>query len=273
MPTGLSNLAIHTMTNKPWSLARCVDAYASAGVGGISVWRNVIEPIGIAEAARIVRGSNLKVSALVRGGFYCAFDSAKRQAAIDENKKCIDDAAAIGAEMVVLVVGAVVGMSLAEARKQVAEGIGQCIDHASSNNVKLAIEPLHPMYAADRSCINRMKEAREVCEMLKSPWVGIACDVYHVWWDPDLDAEIELAGRNGTLFGFHICDWKANTADLLNDRGLMGEGCIDLRRIRTKVEAAGFKGLNECEIFSTIHWAKDQQAYLQEILTAYREHV
>lgn len=273
MNKDFSRLAIHTMTNKPWTLAQCVDAYAGAGVGGISVWRNVIEPIGIAEAAKIVRGSKLEVPALVRGGFFPAFDGAKRQAAVDENKKCIDEAAAIGAEMVVLVVGAVVGMPLPEARKQVAEGIGKCVDYAKSNNVKLAIEPLHPMYAADRSCINRMKEAREVCEQLKSPWVGIACDVYHVWWDPDLDQEIELAGKNGTLFGFHICDWKANTADLLNDRGLMGEGCIDLRGIRGKVEAAGFRGLNECEIFSTIHWAKDQHAYLQEILAAYEKHV
>jgi sugar phosphate isomerase/epimerase len=273
MPNDLAHLAIHTMTNRLWSLAQCVDAYAAAGIGGISVWRNVIEPIGIVEAAKIVRGSKLKVPALVRGGFFAAFDSARRQAAIDENKTCIDEAAAIGAEMVVLVVGAVVGMPLAEARKQVAEGVGQCVDHAKANNVKLAIEPLHPMYAADRSCINRMKEARDVCEQLKSPWVGIACDVYHVWWDPDIEQEIELAGKNGTLFGFHICDWKANTADLLNDRGLMGEGAINIRHLRNCVEKAGFTGLNECEIFSTIHWAKDQHAYLKEILAAYQRHV
>lgn len=269
----LSSLAIHTMTNKPWTLAQCVDEYAGAGIGGISVWRNVIEPIGVAEAARIVRGSRLKVPALVRGGFFAAFDESVRAAAIDDNKRCIDEAAAIGAEMVVLVVGAVVGMPLVEARKQVAESLGKLLPYAAANKVKLAIEPLHPMYAADRSCINRMREAREVCEQLKSEWLGIACDVYHVWWDPDIESEIALSGKNGTLFGFHICDWKANTADLLNDRGLMGEGAINIRGLREKVEAAGFRGLNECEIFSTIHWAKDQHAYLKEIVAAYQQHV
>ena len=273
MPNDLKKLAVHTMTNKPWTLAQCVDAYASAGIGGVSVWRNVIEPIGIDEASRIVRGSGLKVPALVRGGFFPNSDASRRATIIDENKACIDEAAAIGAEMVVLVVGAVVGMPLAEARRQVAESLGRLLPYAAANKVKLAIEPLHPMYAADRSCINRMKEARDVCEQLKSEWLGIACDVYHVWWDPDVESEIALAGKNGTLFGFHICDWKANTADLLNDRGLMGEGAINVRNIRGMVGNAGFRGLNECEIFSTIHWAKDQHAYLKEILAAYQQHV
>jgi len=261
------------MTNKPWTLAQCCENYANAGVGGISVWRNVIEPVGIAEAARIVKASGLKVPALVRGGFFPATDAAKRDAAIDDNKRCIDEAAAIGAEMVVLVVGAVVGMPLAEARKQVAEGMGRCLEYAEKNNVKLAIEPLHPMYAADRSCINRMKEARLVCEQLKSKWVGIACDVYHLWWDPDLESEIALAGKQGTLFGFHVCDWRPNTRDLLNDRGLMGEGAIDIKTIRSWVEKAGFKGFNEVEIFSTDRWALDQDVYLEQIKQAYVEYV
>jgi sugar phosphate isomerase/epimerase len=269
----LATAAVHTMTNKPWTLAQCCDAYARAGFGGISVWRNVIEPIGIAEAARVVRGSGLKVPALVRGGFFPAFDSTARDKAIDDNKTCIDEAAAIGAEMVVLVVGAVVGMPLTEARKQVAEGMSRCLDHARANNVKLAIEPLHPMYAADRSCINRMKEARLVCEQLKSPYVGIAADVYHIWWDPDLEEEIRLAGEQGTLFGFHVCDWRPNTRDLLNDRGVMGEGAIDIKHIRSLVEQAGFRGLNEIEIFSTEKWAQDQTAYLAEVARAYVEHV
>lgn len=273
MSLNLSTAAVHTMTNKPWTLAQCCDAYARIGFGGISVWRNAIEPIGIREASRIVRGSGLKVPALVRGGFFPAFDSQARQKAVDENKICIDEAAALGAEMVVLVVGAVVGMPLAEARKQVTEGISQCLDHAQANQVKLAIEPLHPMYAADRSCINRMKEARLVCEQLRSPYVGIACDVYHVWWDPDIESEIELAGKQGILFGFHVCDWRPNTRDLLNDRGVMGEGCINIPHLRACVEKAGFKGLNEIEIFSTEKWALDQNVYLNQIADAYRQFV
>ncbi len=274
LPTpGLARLAIHTITNKPWTLAQCVDKYVAAGVGGLSVWRNVIEPIGISEAARIVRSSGLRVPALVRGGFFPAFDAAKRQAALDDNKKCIDEAAAIGAEQVVLVVGAVPGMSLDDARKQITEGIAQVLPHAAANKVKLSIEPLHPMYAADRSAINRMKEARLVCEQLGSPWLGIACDVYHVWWDPDLKSEIALAGQQKTLFGFHVCDWKTTLEDMLNDRGLMGEGVIDLKGIRADVERAGFDGMIEVEIFSNRHWARNQDEFLADIVRAYKEHV
>jgi sugar phosphate isomerase/epimerase len=264
----LSRVAIHTITNKPWSLAECVDAYAGAGFGGISVWRNVIEPIGIAEASRIVRSSGLNVPALVRGGFFVSSEAAKRQAAIDDNLKCIDEAAAIGAQMVVLVVGAEVGMSLVGARNQVAQGIADCVDHAVACGVKLAIEPLHPMYAADRSCVNRMKEARLICEQIRSPQVGIAVDVFHVWWDPDLQVEIELAGRNGMLFGFHVCDWKPVMTDMLNDRGLMGEGAVNIRQIRSWVEAAGFSGLHEVEIFSNHYWAMEQHEFLKKIVRA-----
>jgi sugar phosphate isomerase/epimerase len=237
------------------------------------VWRNAIEPIGIAEAAKIVRGSGLTVPALVRGGFFVSTEVAKRQAAQDENKRCIDEAAAIGADQVVLVVGAQRGVPLPEARRMVQDGLAQVLPYAEANMVKLAIEPLHPMYAGDRSCVNRMAEARKLCEALQSKWLGIACDVYHVWWDPDLKQEIALAGQQGTLFGFHVCDWRIETRDLLNDRGLMGDGCIDIPTIRDWVETAGFKGLNEVEIFSHEKWALDPAVYLQQIVTACRQHV
>lgn len=273
MSIPLSRCAVHTMTNKPWTLAQCVENYTRAGIGGMSVWRNVIEPIGIAEAAKIVRSSGLKIPALVRGGFFAATDEGKRQAALDVNKTCIDEAAAIGAEMVVLVCGAVPHMPLTEARKQIADGIATILPHAQANKVKLAIEPLHPMYAADRSAINRMQEAREVCEQLKSPWLGIAADVYHIWWDPDLEKEIALSGKQGTLFAFHVCDWKADTADLLNDRGLMGEGAIRLKEIRGWVEQAGFNGMIEVEIFSNRYWSMDQHEYLAKIKQSFAEFV
>jgi sugar phosphate isomerase/epimerase len=266
-----SRLAIHTMTNKPWSLAQCVDAYAKAGVGGISVWRNVIQPIGIDEAARILRSSGLKVPALVRGGFFPAVSEAERALAIEDNKHCIDEAAAIGAKMVVLVCGAVPGMPLAEAREQIVNALNILEPYARSNDIKLAIEPLHPMYAANRSAINRMREARLVCEALPSPYLGIALDVYHVWWDPELSDEIARAGANSTLFAYHVCDWKVNTTDLLNDRGLMGEGCINLKGIRSEVETAGFNGMIEVEIFSNRHWARDQNEYLADIIRAYEQ--
>ena len=268
----LGRLAIHTITNKPWTLRQCVEAYAKAGIGGVSVWRNVIEPIGIDEAARIVGGCGLRVPALVRGGFFVAPDADGRTKAVDEARVCIDEAAAIGAEMVVLVCGAHPAIALAEARRQIIDAIAGLLEHAAARKVKLAIEPLHPMYAADRSAINRMAEARQVCEQLRSPWLGIAVDVYHVWWDPDLPREIELAGANGTLFGFHVCDWRVETRDLLNDRGLMGEGCIDIRGIRAMVESAGFRGINEVEIFSHHYWQMEQHEYLRQIIAAYQDH-
>ena len=269
----LKKCAVHTITTKAWTLAECCERYAAAGFGGICVWRNAIEPIGVEAAAKIVRASGLTVPSLVRGGFFVATDKGKRAAAAEENRKCIDEAAAIGAEQVVLVVGAEPGVPLPEARRHVADGLAKLLPYAEKNKVKLAIEPLHPMYAGDRSCVNRMAEARQLCETLKNPWLGIACDVYHVWWDPDLKQEIALAGQQGTLFGFHVCDWRVNTRDLLNDRGLMGEGCIDIATIRDWVETAGFKGLNEVEIFSTELWATDQTEYLQRIAVACRQHV
>jgi sugar phosphate isomerase/epimerase len=268
----LSRCAIHTMTNKPWSLRQCIDGYTRAGIKGISVWRNVLEPMGSHEAGKMLRDAGMDVVALVRSGFFPADELSKRQSALDDNRKAIDQAADVGAKMVVLVCGAVPGMSLFEARKQIQDGIAAVLPHARARNVQLAIEPLHPMYAADRSAINRMAEARQICEALRDPLLGIACDVYHVWWDPDLENEIKLAGQQKTLFAFHICDWRVNTRDLLNDRGLMGEGCINLRQIRGWVESAGFRGYNEVEIFSTERWAVDQTQYVEQIKRAYMEH-
>jgi len=271
--TDLSRCAIHTQTNKSWSLRECIDHYSAVGIKGISVWRNVLEEIKLADAGKMLRDAGMTVPALVRGGFFVAADEPSKKKAAEANRRCIDEAQAIGAEMIVLVVGAVPGISLPDARKQVAEGMAAMLPQARAAGVKLAIEPLHPMYAADRSCINRMAEARWVCEQLRDPLVGIAADVYHVWWDPDLESEIAKAGKMKTLFGYHVCDWRPNTRHLLTDRGLMGDGCIDLRTIRGWVEATGFRGFNEVEIFSEEYWAMDQHAYLEKIRKAYLAHV
>lgn len=269
----LSRCAIHTMTNKPWSLAECCDAYAAAGVSAIGIWRNTVAPeeggVGLDEAVRVVKDSGLAVPSYVRGGFFPAFDGVGREKAIDHNKTMLDEAAALGAAQVVLVVGAVPGMPLHEARKQVADGIAACLPHAEAVGVKLSIEPLHPMYAGDKSCVNRMAEARAICEQLQHDSLGIAVDVYHVWWDPDLHLEIERAGEQGTLFGFHVCDWRIETRHLLTDRGLMGDGCIDIPRIRGWVETEGFVGYNEVEVFSEQYWAMDQHEYLKLIIERY----
>lgn len=269
----LTRCAVHTMTHKSWTLEQCCNNYAAAGIGGVSVWRNVIEPIGVAAAAKIVRASGLKVPALVRGGFFPGVDAATRAAAVDDNKRCIEEAAALGAEMVVLVAGAVPGMPLGEARMQVAEGLAQVLPEAEAAGVKLAIEPLHPMYAADRSCINRLSEARMLCEHLESKMLGVAVDVYHVWWDAELQWEIDVAAEMDRLFAFHVCDWRTPTRDMLNDRGLPGDGCIAIRTIRGWVEDAGFRGFNEVEVFSNEYWAMDPQTYLDKLCQAYRGHV
>ena len=272
MPRDLSRLAVHTVTMKQWPLSRCVEAFATAGVGGVCVWRDALAAVGVEEAAGLIRGSGLRVPSLVRGGFFPATDAADRRKAVDENLRCLDEAEAIGAEMVVLVPGAVPGLPLAEARRQVEAGIEACLPHAEQTGVKLAIEPLHPMYAAARSCVNRLAEARRICADLQHPLVGVALDVYHVWWDPDLEAEIALAGKANTLFGYHVCDWKVETADLLNDRGVMGEGVIDLPRLGRLVRDAGFDGLDECEIFSARHWSRDGDEWFADVLRAYRDH-
>lgn len=261
-----SQLAIHTQTHRPWSLDECVDALAAAGVAGISVWRHAFAETGVEAAARRIRGSGLRVPALVRGGFFCARERLAREALLDDNRRALDEAAALGAEMVVLVVGAVPGLPLADARAQVMDAIAALLPDAEARGVKLAIEPLHPMYAADKSCVNRMAEARAIWQGLDHPLVGVAVDAYHVWWDPDLDAEICLAGEADRLFALHICDWRVETRHLLTDRGLPGEGCIDLPRLRLLTEAAGFAGLVEVEVFSEEHWARDQGELLADLL-------
>lgn len=270
--TDFSKLCVHTITTKPWALDEAVKRYAAGGVKGITVWRQALEGRNIADSGKLIRDHGLSIVSLCRGGFFPALAPADRAKAIDENRRCIDEAAALGAPMIVLVVGAVPGQSLVESRKQITDGIAAILPHAQAAGVKLAIEPLHPMYANDRSAVNTMGQARAICNQLKSPFVGIAADVYHIWWDDNLEAEIKASGREGTLFAFHICDWRTPTIDFLNDRGLMGEGCIPIRQIRGWVEEAGFKGFNEVEIFSYRLWSQDQAQFLENIKSAYLAH-
>ncbi|HEU5080683.1 MAG TPA: sugar phosphate isomerase/epimerase family protein [Opitutaceae bacterium] len=269
----LSRLCIHTITTKPWSLDVALPRYAAAGVKGITVWRQALEGRDPAQAGRAIHDAGLSVVSLCRGGFFPGANEAQRTRAIDENKRCIDEAAALGAPLIVLVCGAVPGQPLEVSRKQIADGIAAVLPHAQAAGVKLAIEPLHPMYADDRSAVNTVGQAREICRAIKSPWLGIAVDVYHVWWDERLESEIAEAGTENSLFAFHVCDWRTPTTDLLNDRGLMGEGCIPIRKIRGWVERAGFNGFNEVEIFSNRLWAMNQDEFLANIISSYTAHV
>jgi sugar phosphate isomerase/epimerase len=271
-PADLSRLCVHTMTTKPWTFREAVGRFAAAGVKGITVWRSAFAEYAPAEAGALARGNGLSIVSLCRGGFFPSGSSGERSKAIDDNRRSIDEAAALGAPQLVLVCGSAQGLSLETSRSQIADGIAAVLPHAAARGVKLSIEPLHPMYAADRSAVSTVGQARAICGQLKSPWLGIAIDVYHTWWDERLEDEIAACGREGTLFAFHISDWRVPTVDLLNDRGLMGEGCIPVRRIRGWVEAAGFRGFNEVEIFSQRLWSTDQERYLEDIKAAYLVH-
>ncbi len=267
-----SRLCLHTITTKPWPVETAVKKYAAAGVSGVTVWRNALEGRNPAEVGELIRGQGLEIVSLCRGGFFPHPEQKRRDLAIRENLTVIDEAAALGAPLVVLVVGAHPGQSLDTSRRQIAEGIRTIHDHAATKQVRLAVEPLHPMYADDRSAINTMAQANDLCESLDSPWIGVAVDVYHIWWDPDLQAEIARCGAHGNLFAFHGCDWKTPTTDLLHDRGLMGEGCINIRKIRGWVVETGFSGYNEVEIFSNDYWETNQDTFLENIIKAYKKH-
>lgn len=265
----LSRLAIHTITTKPWSLEEACHQYAARGIAGISVWIEAIEGRAPCDVRRIIDAAGLRVPALVRGGFFCDPSPVQRRAKIEHNRRLIETAAEIGAQMLVLVVGAVPGTDLKIQRAWAHEAIEQLVASAQAHGVQLAIEPLHPMYAGDRSCIATLGQARRICEQIDHPLVGVAVDVYHVWWDEDLDTEIQRIGGRGELFAFHLCDWRCPTRDMLNDRALMGDGCIDLAAIRAAVHSAGFKGWEEIEIFSAEHWAGDQATFVDQIIDRY----
>ena len=265
----LSKLCIHTITTKSWSIEEAAENYSRVGVKGISVWRQYLEGRDIAQTGKMLKDHDLEVVSLVRGGFFPSTSSKKRAAAIDDNKKAVDEAAALGAPMIVLVCGADPGQSLETSRAQIQEGIENVLPYAIANGVKLAIEPLHPMYADTRSAVNTLGQANDMAEAIASDHVGVAADVYHLWWDPNLEQELLRCGRNGHLYAFHICDWMSPTVDFLNDRGLMGEGCIPVQKIRGWAEAAGFNGYNEVEIFSDRWWARDQKEFLDRIVEQY----
>jgi sugar phosphate isomerase/epimerase len=269
----LSRLCVHTATTKPLALPEAIRAYREAGVAGITVWRDAVAAVGLKASARLLLNSGMRVVSLCRGGFFPAVSVGDRRKALDDNRCAVDEAVAISAPLIVLVCGAVPGIPLKEARKQIMDGIAALLPYAEQGGIQLAIEPLHPMYAADRSAVNTLAQANDMVESLASTSVGIALDVYHVWWDERLESEIARSGKLKALFSYHVCDWRPATRDLLLDRGLMGEGCIPLRQIRSWVEAAGFAGMIEVEIFSTERWKGDQFSYLQQIRSAYLEYV
>jgi len=266
----LSRLCIHTITTKPWPIETAIEKYARAGVKGISVWQQAVEGRSLEEVGNQIRSAGLSVVSYVRGGFFPSTSSEQRSKAISANKKMIDESSALGSPLLVLVCGADPNQSLSTSREQIQAGIEALLPHAESVGVKLAIEPLHPMYADTRSAITTLTEANDMAEAINSPYVGVAVDVYHLWWDERLYSEISRCASHGNLLAFHVCDWRNPTRDMLNDRTIMGHGCIPVRDIREAVDASGFDGFIEVEIFSEEFWAQDQDAFLDAIIDAYK---
>ncbi|MES3002707.1 MAG: sugar phosphate isomerase/epimerase family protein [Pseudomonadota bacterium] len=262
-------LSINTATVKKSKgqdlpLPQIIDACARRGIRAISPWRDQVAAAGIDNVAKLVRDHGLALSGYCRGGMFTYTDDKGLQAARDDNRRAVDEAVHLGATCLVLVVGGLPGAlqgkaahkDIALARNQVLDGIAELLEYARAARMPLAIEPLHPMYAADRACVNTMQHALDICDELDadcSGAIGVAVDVYHVWWDPALEQQIARAGSN-RLLAFHVCDWLTPTTDLLNDRGMMGDGVIDIPKIRGWVEAQGFAGYSEVEIFSTGNW-------------------
>jgi len=245
-------------------LPRILDAVAARGIRAISPWRDQVAAAGLANVSKQVRALGLELSGYCRGGMFPAADAAGLRAARDDNRRAVDEAAELRAACLVLVVGGLPGAlqgravhkDIALARTQVQDGIGELLEYARQSKMPVAIEPLHPMYAADRACVNTLEQALDICDALdpgRSGDLGVAVDVYHVWWDPKLQQQVARAGRERIL-AFHVCDWLTPTTDLLNDRGMPGDGVIDIPRIRGWVEAQGFAGYSEVEIFSTGNW-------------------
>ena len=264
----LHHSAIHTFTTKPWSIDQCIDGYARHGFGGISVWRETIAGHDLARVKQKISDSGLQGVSLVRGGFFTGNTKEARTAAILENRKAIDEAAELELPMIVLVCGATPGQIPSDNFLQIEQGIEEILPYAEAAGIKLAVEPLHPMYAGDRSAVCSLRNANDMVERFRHPLLGIAVDVFHVWWELDLQEQIDRCADEGHLFAFHVCDFKPDMEHVLLDRGLPGEGVSNCAVIDGWVRDAGFEGMTEVEIFSNKYWAQDQDEFLREIATS-----
>jgi len=274
-------LSINTATlRKQWRLDRIVDACVQRGIRAIAPWRDQVAAVGLQPLAQRLRDHGIVLSGYCRCGFFPAADAAGLRAALDDNRRAIDEACTLGAPCLVLVVGSLPGAldgkplhrDIARARAEVRDGIAATLEVARRANLPLAIEPLHPMQAAERACINTLEQALDLCDELdpaRSGALGVAVDLYHVWWDPKLAQQIARAGR-ARLLAFHVCDWLTPTRDLLNDRGMMGDGVIEIRKVRGWVEDAGYAGFSEVEIFSEHWWSRPGDDVLDTCIARHR---
>jgi sugar phosphate isomerase/epimerase len=277
----VAHLSINTATlRKQLPLPGIVEACARRSIPAIDPWRDQVAAAGLAATAKQIKDAGIVLSGYCRGGFFTAADAAGLAAALEDNRRAIDEAKTLGARCLVLVVGSLPGAlsgkplstDIGLARAQVRDGLAASLEHARSVGMPLAIEPLHPMQAADRACVNTLEQALDLCDALdpgRTGALGVALDVYHVWWDPKLEAQIARAGRD-RLLAYHVCDWLVPTRDLLNDRGMMGDGAIELKKVRSWVEATGYDGFAEVEIFSERWWDVPADEVLDTCVARYR---
>ena len=287
MTADLSRLSLNTATTKHWTLAQAVDGTVRAGLGAIGLWRDRVAQAGLAEAAALVADAGLRVSSLCRGGFLTAADDAGARAALADNRAAVVEAATLGTSELIMVVGGLPAASapggpalrdgdrdLVAARQRVADRLGDLVPFAIEHGVRLVIEPLHPIFAADRAVVSTLKQALDLAAPHPARAVGVVVDTYHVWWDPELEAQIARAGAERRLASYQVCDWTLPlAADPLLSRGYMGDGYVDFASIGRWVTAAGYTGDVEVEIFNQEIWDTPGDEVLAIIADRYRRHI
>lgn len=259
--SGCSHLAINSATVKQWSIERLIEECARRGIPAVALWHEDVELVGVDKVRRALEGAGVGLSGYCRAGFFPFGSQEEKSKSRGRNELVLEFAAALGSPSVAIVAGGLATSGdrrkdVDSARAQIVEGLASLLEYSKPLKMPLAIEPLHPMYAADRACINTLQHALDICDELdpqRTGSLGVAVDCYHVWWDPQLKQQIARAGKDRIL-GFHICDWLVPTRDMLNDRGMMGDGVIDIPKIRAWVEKTGFEGFAEVEIFSAADW-------------------
>jgi sugar phosphate isomerase/epimerase len=259
----LTRLSFNQITCERLSLVEAIDAAKRHGIPWISPWRHKLSEISLEEAAARIRDAGLRISSLCRGGMFPAPAAEERQKRIDDNFRAIDEAATIGADVLVMVCGGLNGVNIASARAMIADGVAAIASHAKSRGVRIGLEPLHPMFAADRSVLTTIGEALKIAAPHSPDLVGVVLDVFHIWWDPELYEHIEQAGAR--ILGFHVSDWLVPLPDVLLGRGMMGDGVLEIRRMREAVDAAGYSGPIEVEIFNRVIWDSEPDAVLAQM--------
>ncbi|GAA4077000.1 sugar phosphate isomerase/epimerase [Streptomyces shaanxiensis] len=275
-PADLARFSINQMTVKQLSMPELAEECGRLGIGNVGLWREPVQSYGLEATAKLVRDAGLTVTTLCRGGFFTAIDPDERAKALEDNRRAVDEAATLGTDVLVLVSGGLPAGSrdLHGARERIADALGELGPYAEERGVKLAIEPLHPMYASDRCVVSTLAQALDLAERFPAQQVGVTVDTYHIWWDDTAPEQIARAGAGGRIHTFQLADWTTPLPEgVLTGRGQIGDGAIDMREWKGYVEAAGYTGAIEVELFNDGLWARDGREVLAETASRFVEHV